>query len=516
MAKIVVLYDPSDAASATQVVASLDQVFKNHEIWFQGKLIGGQNPATALHQQIDQADVVCLLVGSAFFNNKDCVKAYRYALKQGKPIVPVHLVSQLKIPRDLSQLLPVSLVGGITDVAHLNQLYGSLHAIIDKPSASSVATAATTPPTSTGSSKVRNRRCGKISLEVLIGILGLVLAVLSFQPGAIGYEFLCDIDVISRDCSNDDISPTTQSPVPTSEVVSTENPESIIDLACTSDSLIYALGDALGTRVFVKTADSDENAMEVEFADSELAELQTLPGGSSYLFTSPQNEVQQLFEAPLFSDTFAPVPRNLTIEPTSQVLDIDIVNGHGAALIVSAQGVYSIVLFDIIGRDSRFADSSVFQLPNQIYNVQHIAVSPDGRDIAFAATSNVESANHDIYRVNANGTQLFNVTNQFADDIRPVWWINPEDHSSNIVFSSRATGDYDLYVINRAGTQISPLITLPGSNEVVSAISTANDQIAFVSVGNTRTVLVSRFASIGDLTEVLQSDSDVVAIDWCP
>ena len=65
----------------------------------------------------------------------------------------------------------------------------------------------------------------------------------------------------------------------------------------------------------------------------------------------------------------------------------------------------------------------------------------------------------------------------------PVWTFTtiPEQGEDKIVFASYLTGDYDLYTMNLDGTELTPLLTLPGSEERTPTCSPDGTKIAFAS-----------------------------------
>ena len=68
------------------------------------------------------------------------------------------------------------------------------------------------------------------------------------------------------------------------------------------------------------------------------------------------------------------------------------------------------------------------------------AWSPDGKQIAFASNPD---GNSDIYIMDANGTNLTQITHNDADDLEPAW--SPD--GKQIAFASNPAGNYDIYVI---------------------------------------------------------------------
>jgi Tol biopolymer transport system component len=76
--------------------------------------------------------------------------------------------------------------------------------------------------------------------------------------------------------------------------------------------------------------------------------------------------------------------------------------------------------------------------------------TPDSRRIAF--TSNRDD-NSEIYLINADGSELTNLTNNPADDQQPNW--SPD--GKRIAFSSDRDGNQEIYVINADGSEVTRL-----------------------------------------------------------
>lgn len=108
------------------------------------------------------------------------------------------------------------------------------------------------------------------------------------------------------------------------------------------------------------------------------------------------------------------------------------------------------------------------------FSVTHPAWSPDGSKIAYAAT---RSGNWDIYVVNADGSNVTRLTTDPAIDDSPDW--SPD--GKQIVFSStRGDGWRDIYVMDVDGTNVKRLTRDPPS-DFHPAWSPDGRKIAFVS-----------------------------------
>lgn len=104
------------------------------------------------------------------------------------------------------------------------------------------------------------------------------------------------------------------------------------------------------------------------------------------------------------------------------------------------------------------------------------AWSPDGSKIAFA-TSRDDPENLSIYVMNADGSdQRRLVKIPGADSIGPAW--SPD--GTRIAFHSNAGGNFDLYVVNTDGTNLTNLAQHP-ANDFRPDWSPDGKRIAFVS-----------------------------------
>jgi plastocyanin len=100
------------------------------------------------------------------------------------------------------------------------------------------------------------------------------------------------------------------------------------------------------------------------------------------------------------------------------------------------------------------------------------AWSPDGRKIAFTATT----SQHDIWVMNADGSQARRLTSHEAYDRSPTW--SPDGR--RIAFSSDRQDDYQIYVMNSDGSGVTRLTSQPfGTHD--PAWSPDDGKIAFTS-----------------------------------
>ena len=91
--------------------------------------------------------------------------------------------------------------------------------------------------------------------------------------------------------------------------------------------------------------------------------------------------------------------------------------------------------------------------------------SPDGRQIAFSSDRNKDwefepRSNLDIYVMDADGTNLINLTNHPARDSTPDWSLD----GKQIVFTSNRDGNSEIYVMNPDGTNLINLTNHPAED----------------------------------------------------
>ncbi len=91
-------------------------------------------------------------------------------------------------------------------------------------------------------------------------------------------------------------------------------------------------------------------------------------------------------------------------------------------------------------------------------SVTHPAWSPDGSKIAFSAT---RGGNWDIYVVNADGSNVTRLTSDPALDAAPDW---SRDGKQIVFTSNRGDGWTDIYVMNADGTNVKRLTSDPASD----------------------------------------------------
>jgi Tol biopolymer transport system component len=114
------------------------------------------------------------------------------------------------------------------------------------------------------------------------------------------------------------------------------------------------------------------------------------------------------------------------------------------------------------------------QLTTNTRSALHPAWSPDGSKIAFEART--EADDWDVWIINADGTELRNLTNlPSANDGNPAW--SPD--GTQLVFSSNRAGTFDLYLLAIDGSEDAERLTRASGNEVHPAWSPDGQSIVF-------------------------------------
>lgn len=101
--------------------------------------------------------------------------------------------------------------------------------------------------------------------------------------------------------------------------------------------------------------------------------------------------------------------------------------------------------------------------------------SPDGSRIAFGSTQG--GNNYDVYVINSDGTGLVNISNNAGSNDRfPAW--SPD--GNQIAFSSDRAGNWEIYIMNPDGSQQYNL-TVNGAADYYCSWNPTGDRMAFHS-----------------------------------
>jgi Tol biopolymer transport system component/DNA-binding winged helix-turn-helix (wHTH) protein len=99
--------------------------------------------------------------------------------------------------------------------------------------------------------------------------------------------------------------------------------------------------------------------------------------------------------------------------------------------------------------------------------------SPDGRRIAFSSN---RDGKHEIYVMDADGSNVKRLTNNLADDVNPIW--SPDGHK--LLFDSERDGNREIYVMDADGGNQTRL-TRNNAADTTSTWSPDGSTIAFAS-----------------------------------
>jgi len=144
--------------------------------------------------------------------------------------------------------------------------------------------------------------------------------------------------------------------------------------------------------------------------------------------------------------------------------------------------------------------------------------SPDGKLIAYdrkqyiSAQGFIENPNWDIYRMNADGSQQVQLTNESANELEPAW--SPD--GAKVVFLSDINGkNFDLYIMNVDGSDIKQL-TKDSANETEPAWSPDGKQIIFESDRNGNLQLFIMNIDGSNLIQLTSDRSNSANATWSP
>lgn len=164
--------------------------------------------------------------------------------------------------------------------------------------------------------------------------------------------------------------------------------------------------------------------------------------------------------------------------------------------------------YDIFVRDA-LVDGADVNLTNHPARDLHPAWSPDGSRIAFESNRN---GNWDVWVMNADGSNLQQISDSSADDGNVAW--SPD--GARIAYASRRDGNFDIFVqaIDGAGPPIN--LTRTPANEVYPDWSPDGAQIIFRSdAAGTHQIYLLRIES-GSIERLISSAVDDDQPAWSP
>ena len=134
--------------------------------------------------------------------------------------------------------------------------------------------------------------------------------------------------------------------------------------------------------------------------------------------------------------------------------------------------------------------------------------SPDVRKIVYTSEG---PAPGDIYVINADGSNLKNLTNHPAHDCSPSW--SPD--GSKIAFHSNRDGNFDIYVMNVDGSNVMNITEHP-ANDFWPIWSPDGSKIAFDSNRDGNIEIYVMDANGSNLKRLTNNPADDRVSDWAP
>jgi Tol biopolymer transport system component len=171
-------------------------------------------------------------------------------------------------------------------------------------------------------------------------------------------------------------------------------------------------------------------------------------------------------DAPVATDDSATTDENTPVAIDLLANDSDAETDPLTATIVSgpANGTLVFTPTDVVNETN---------LTNGSWNDRQAAWSPDGSQILFRSD---RDGNHEIYVMDADGSNLIRLTNDAGTDGTPAW--SPD--GTQILFGSNRDGDYEIYVMDADGSNVVQL-TNNAAADVGAQWSPDGTQIVFVS-----------------------------------
>lgn len=169
-------------------------------------------------------------------------------------------------------------------------------------------------------------------------------------------------------------------------------------------------------------------------------------------------------------------------------------------------------------QSERTGDSEIFimdangnapaNLTNMAGNQRNAVPSPDGSFIAFDSFQ----ANWEVTVIPAQGGAPINLTNHPQEDIWKSW--SPD--GERLLFRSFRDGNYELYAVERDGSNLVNLTNNPGTDTVPAVWSPDGTRIAFVSQRDGNQELYVVDSDGANLTNLTQHPGEDFWPEWSP
>ena len=159
---------------------------------------------------------------------------------------------------------------------------------------------------------------------------------------------------------------------------------------------------------------------------------------------------------------------------------------------------------DLLGKMQLFrfdrANKKMVRLTTTSFLEDHANWSPDSKRIAFTSS---RSGDHDIYVMDANGTNQTKLVGDLAPDWDPAW--SPD--GTRIAFVSLRDGNPEIYVMNADGSDQARL-TDNNADDIEPAWSPDNTRIAFASKRDGNYEIYVMNADGSNQTRLTSNDAD--------
>jgi Tol biopolymer transport system component len=137
--------------------------------------------------------------------------------------------------------------------------------------------------------------------------------------------------------------------------------------------------------------------------------------------------------------------------------------------------------------------------------------SADGQQLTFGLDLDYDNSNWDIYRVDADGLNLVQLTSHEAPDRAPAW--SPD--GTKIVFESRRDSNWELFTMNADGSNIQNISNSP-DREHRPAWSPDGTRIAFQSDRDGNWEIYVMNVDGTDVQRLTDNDVKDEAPEWRP